>query len=452
LLANSGASWTVGVDIHCEGTTVENTIQVRPARRLRGEARVGGDKSISHRAVLLAGFSQGVTRIVDLSPSEDVASSLRCLQRLGVPVERPSDTEVIIRGRAGRFAQPPGILDCGNSGTTIRLLSGLLAGQSFTSVLDGDDSLRRRPMRRVIQPLALMGAQIEAREAGYAPLVITGRSPLRAIVHTPEVASAQVKSCVLLAGLQAEGLTTVREIRQTRDHTERMLPAFGVAVQKESLSVSVQGPTVPTSPGTLRVPGDPSSAAYLWAAAAALPGSEVTVRDVGINPTRAVILDALRRMKADVRVENVRLWCGEPVADVTVRGTGNLVGLEVGEALVPLLIDELPLLAVLSAVSAGTSRLTGAEELRVKESDRIATVVTNLQRMGARIEEARDGWTIEGPAELHGAELDSFGDHRIAMAMTVAALLARSESRIRNPECVAISFPRFFEQLEALRD
>ncbi|MDZ7373217.1 MAG: 3-phosphoshikimate 1-carboxyvinyltransferase [candidate division KSB1 bacterium] len=430
---------------------MSETRTIRPARRLVGEAKVGGDKSISHRAVLLAGFAQGTTRIVNLSTSLDVASSLRCLRALGVAMEQTSATELVIRGRAGRFAPPARTLDCGNSGTTMRLLSGLLAGQPFTSRLDGDDSLRRRPMRRILVPLERMGATVGARDGNFPPIVITGTRPLRPITHRPEVASAQVKSCVLLAGLQADGQTTVSEVRQTRDHTERMLPIFGISIRKESLSVCVQGPSVPLSPGLLQVPGDPSSAAFLWAAAAALPGSQVTVRDVGINPTRAVILDVLRSMRVDVRVENVRLWGGEPVADVTVRGDGRLQAIDIGESLVPLLIDELPILGVLCAVGSGSARLSGAAELRTKESDRIRSVVTNLRRMGAKIEETPDGWIIEGGHALQGAELDSFGDHRIAMAMTVAALLASGESTIRGAECVAVSFPDFFEQIEALR-
>lgn len=428
----------------------QTAIRIEPARKVSGTVAVPGDKSISHRAVLLAAFASGTTRIENVSTSADVESSIRCVEMLGAEVSR-NVGYVTIRGCAGRFRKPVGTLDAGNSGTTIRLLSGLLAGQSFTSTIDGDESLRRRPMRRIIVPLERMGARIQAREEGYAPLTITGRSPLRSIEFQPETASAQVKSCILLAGLQADGITTVREVRQTRDHTERMLPSFGARIEKEGLAVRVHGPATLSSPGKVAVPGDPSSAAYLWAAAALLPDSHVTVRDVCINPTRAAILDVLRSLGAKVETENVRIWSGEPVADVTVGSAEHIRPIDIEEAQVPLLIDELPLIGVLCAYADGISALRGAQELRVKESDRISTTVTNLRRMGVEVEEKPDGWVIHGKGTLRAAELDSFGDHRIAMAFAVAALAARGVSRIHNAECVSISFPSFFEVLDGLR-
>ncbi len=424
--------------------------RVLPASSVTGDVRVPGDKSISHRAVLLGAIAKGVTEISGLSTSADVRSSLRCVQALGALIEETPEGKVLIKGSGGHLKAPTEVLDAGNSGTTVRLLSGILAGQPFETTLDGDSSLRCRPMRRVIVPLEQMGAAFEARDGQYLPLTVTGKQPLRAIRYQPPVASAQVKSSVLLAGLFAEGTTVVKEIRPTRDHTERMLVAFGAPVEQHGLEVRVTGPAA-LHATAVHVPGDPSSAAFLWAAAALFPGSRVTVRRVGTNPTRIAFLDVLRAMGAQVTFENESEQCGEPVADVTVEGPSHLQPVQIGADQVPLLIDELPLLAVLAAYARGTSEVTGAEELRVKESDRIATTATNLRTLGAKVDERQDGWIIEGSTELHGGRVDSFGDHRIAMAMAVAGLRTREAVEIEGAECVDISFPDFFEVLDGLR-
>ena len=425
------------------------TKRIEPATAIHGDVDVPGDKSISHRAVLLGAIAEGTTEISGLSTSADVASSLRCVEMLGAKVEHNGDL-LVLRGCAGEFQPPSSALDAGNSGTTVRLLAGLLAGHPFSTTLDGDASLRRRPMRRVISPLQQMGASFKAREGQYLPLTVTGRRPLRATSYSPPVASAQVKSSVLLAGLFAEGVTQVREIRATRDHTERMLPAFGAQVERHGLEVSVKGPSVLRG-ASVEIPGDPSSAAFLWAAAAILPGSRIRVKRVGVNPTRVAFLDVLREMGASVRVEDQSEQCGEPVADVTVEASESLNPVEITAERVPLLIDELPLVAVLASFAAGTSVVSGAEELRVKESDRIHTTAANLRALGAEIEERQDGWTIHGVTELRGGSVHSYGDHRIAMAMAVAGLRSREGVEIEGAECVEVSFPNFFEVLSAVR-
>ena len=437
---------------------------IRPAKRLRGRARVPGDKSVSHRAAILAALARGRTRVMNFSSSADCASTLACLAALGVPVEREPGA-VLIDG-AGRapgawsFAEPAGPLDCGNSGTTMRLMAGVLAAQPFAATLAGDDSLSRRPMRRVVEPLELMGARVSTRE-GRAPLRVEGRRPLKAVEYAAPVASAQVKSCLLLAGLGAAGRTVVREPEPTRDHTERMLGWLGAGVGGEAADgggrvVSVEGPAL-FEARDIEVPGDLSSAAFLLAAAALLPGSELSVEGVGLNPTRTEILDTLRALGADVRVEPEGGRSNEPAGRVVVRGGEGLRprpgASVVGGRAVARLIDELPVLAVVGAHAEGGLEIRDAAELRVKESDRISAVVSNLRAMGARVEELEDGLRVEGGRRLSGARLDSFGDHRVAMAFAVAALAARGESFIEGAEaCVGVSFPEFFPLLESVAE
>ncbi len=423
--------------------------RIPPASSVAGVVKVPGDKSISHRAVLLGAIAEGETRILGLSTSADVRSSLRCVEALGADVKKDGDVHVV-RGRAGRFLPASGVLDAGNSGTTVRLLSGLLAGQPFETTLDGDASLRRRPMQRVMIPLAKMGATFRAREDQYLPLTVKGRRPLAAISYRLPVASAQVKSSILLAGLFADGTTRVREIRRTRDHTERMLVAFGAQLEQRELEISLSGPALLRA-AEVHVPGDPSSAAFLWAAAALFPGAQVTVREVGVNPTRVAFLDILAEMGARVTVENRSNQCGEPVADVTVEGPHELRAIRISGEQVPLLIDELPLLAVLAAFARGTSEVSEAGELRVKESDRIATTAANLQEIGVKIDARPDGWIIQGTEEVVGGSVRSYGDHRIAMAMAIAGLRSREGVEIDEAECVDVSFPNFFEVLDELR-
>ncbi|MFL6335219.1 MAG: 3-phosphoshikimate 1-carboxyvinyltransferase [Pyrinomonadaceae bacterium] len=446
-------------------------MRIRPAGRLRGRARVPGDKSVSHRAAMLAALARGSTTITNFASSVDCSSTLECLRRLGVVVERDGATVRVegvgdVDGRQ-RFQAPASELDCGNSGTTMRLLAGVLAAQPFASVLTGDESLSGRPMRRVMEPLAKMGARLSAVD-GHAPLTIEGQRPLRAVRYEMPVASAQVKSCVLLAGLGAEGRTEVVEpLTQTRDHTERMLRWFGVEVWTEESTdeadeaghvvVSVEGGSRLTA-RNLTVPGDISSAAFPVAAAALLPGSRLELEGVGLNPTRAAVLDALRRLGVALSVEDERESSNEPTGLISVRGDGGLKPLTPGAnvirgAAVAQLIDELPVLAVVGTCVEGGLEIRDARELRVKESDRIATTVANLRAMGARVEEFEDGLRVEGPVRLRGARLQSYGDHRIAMAFAVAGLAAEGETLIEGAEeCVAVSFPEFFPLLESLTE
>jgi 3-phosphoshikimate 1-carboxyvinyltransferase len=442
---------------------------IRPARRLRGRLRVPGDKSVSHRAAMLASLAAGQTRIENFSSSADCASTLEALRGLGVLIER-NGSVVTVEGAGTNddggqhFRQPASELDCGNSGTTMRLLAGLLAAQPFASTLTGDESLSGRPMRRVMEPLGLMGARLSAVD-GHAPLRVEGRRPLRSIRYEMPVASAQVKSCVLLAGLGAEGCTEVVEPRaQTRDHTERMLRWFGVEVETRELSdeggrvvVSVEGGSR-LKARDLTVPGDISSAAFPVAAAALLPGSELELEGVGLNPTRAAVLDALRALGCALSVEDERETSNEPTGLIRVRSADGLTPTTPGAnvirgALVAQLIDELPVLAVVGTAVEGGLEIRDARELRVKESDRITTTVANLRAMGAEVEEFEDGLRVEGPVRLRGARLQSYGDHRIAMAFAVAALAAEGETFIEGAEeCVAVSFPEFFTLLESLTE
>ena len=447
---------------------------------MRGRASVPGDKSVSHRAGLLAAIACGRTTITNYSSSADCASTLEVLGGLGVSVERDGSTVRVegagvgqrVDGGVAVLSQPSAPLDCGNSGTTMRLLAGLLAAQAFTSTLVGDESLSRRPMRRVVEPLELMGARLTT-EDGHAPLRVERRRPLRAIEYTTPVASAQVKSCVLLAGLGARGRTRVRESEPTRDHTERMLRWFGVEVATGFERVGEDGRAGAGEPGyyyaelegparlvarDFAVPGDISSAAFLVAAAALLEGSELHVEGVGLNHTRAGVLETLRALGADVRETDLGERCNEPVGDVRVRGAGRLKPASKGSnvlrgSAIPTLIDELPLLAVVGSQAEGGLEIRDARELRVKESDRISAVVENLRAMGAQVEEYEDGLRVEGPVRLRGARVRSFGDHRIAMAFAVAALTAEGETFIEGAEeCVAISFPEFFPLLESVTE
>jgi 3-phosphoshikimate 1-carboxyvinyltransferase len=450
-------------------------MRVEPARRLRGVLRLPGDKSISHRAAIMAALARGRTVIRNYASSEDCAHTLSCLEGLGVSLERDGATvSVNGRGREGLRA-PRAPLDCGNSGTTMRMLAGVLAGQGFASVLTGDASLRSRPMRRVIEPLERMGASLSAQD-GRAPLKIEGRRPLRALRYEMPVASAQVKSCVLLAGLQAEGRTEVLERGgPTRDHTERMLRWFGLELETthreeggQSLDLfAVEGPAqLAGRDGT--VPGDISSAVFFLAAAALLPGSELLIEGVGLNPTRTRVLSTLGRLGADVQAEAVSAVSSgeqssegdfnEPSGRISIRGSrAGLAPREPGRSnilsgpLIAQLIDELPMLAVLGTQVSGGLTIRDAGELRLKETDRISATVENLRAMGAEVEEYEDGLAVAGGARLRGARLDARGDHRIAMASAVAALVAEGPSEIDGAaECVGVSFPGFFSVLESV--
>lgn len=432
--------------------TVSRATLVRPARAVRGALRVPPDKSISHRYALFAALADGPTTIAGYSTGADCQSTLGVLEALGVGVTRTATAagqDVHIVGRPGGFVPPSGPLDCGNSGTTMRLVSGLLASQPFTSTLIGDASLTSRPMRRVMTPLMAMGAELTASDGGRPPLRITG-APLHGITHTPEVPSAQIKSAVLLAGLRASGTTTVREPAPTRDHTERGLTAFGVAVTRTAGGdISVEGGAQLTGGLSLTVPGDPSATAFLAVAAAGLPGSRIDIEDVGLNPTRVALFDVLRRAGADVTTDVTGDWHGEPVGRVRI-ATGERLDVVVTPEEVPLLIDELPALAAL-ATFGGSIVVTGAAELRVKESDRISALVAGLRAMGADVDEFPDGFAVRGSRRLTGGVVDARHDHRLAMSFAVAALGATHPTEIHGAEVAAVSFPGFFAVLDGLR-
>jgi 3-phosphoshikimate 1-carboxyvinyltransferase len=429
-------------------------MKIRPAKTIKGTLSLPGDKSISHRAAILAALAEGTTRIENFAPGADCASTLSCLRQLGVEIERDGDTVIVHGVGMNGLKAPTTELDCGNSGTTMRLLAGVLAGQNFTSTLTGDESLSKRPMQRIVEPLTQMGAEIEST-AGHAPLKIIGKHPLKAISYKLPKPSAQLKSCILLAGLFADGETTVVESIPTRDHTERMLPHFAVKVgyeEKEGVKYISVSDDAQLIARDLIVPGDISSAAFFMVAAACLKDSELTLRDLGINPLRGEIINLLRQFGADIQVENERSLGEEPVGDVTVRGVGlhwDKDGIVCRERTASL-IDEIPIAAVFSTqIIGGGVPIHDAEELRVKESDRIKSVVKNLRSMGAYVDEFPDGLHAQD-SKLKGAVVDPFGDHRIAMAFAVAGLLAEGETEILNAECVDISYPGFFETLERL--
>ena len=421
---------------------------IQPAVSLKGKLQVPGDKSISHRSVMLGAISEGVTEAENFLAGADCLSTISCFQQMGVRILREG-TRVRIYGKGLHgLTKPEDVLDAGNSGTTVRLLSGILSGQEFSSEITGDDSIRRRPMNRVIRPLTMMGADVRARyENSCAPLIITGR-PLTGISYQSPVASAQVKSCVLLAGLYADGPTSVTEPALSRDHTERMLRYFGADLTSSGTTASLL-PGRPLCGSGIRVPGDISSAAYFIAAASLIPGSEIILENVGINPTRDGFLRAAAQMGADIQILREYSDGPEPAADLLVR-SARLHGTTIEGDLIPALIDEIPMLAVMGAFAEGTTVIRDASELKVKESYRIATITENLLAMGADVTPAEDGLTIRGGAPLKGCVIDPHMDHRIAMSFAVAALAADGESRLLQKDCVSISYPMFFRDLSAL--
>lgn len=458
-------------------------ITIRPARNLTGAVRPPGDKSISHRYAILSSLAEGETLLENYSTGADCRSTLRCFEAMGVEV-RFEEAGVRVQGAGLRGLKvPAGDLDAGNSGSTIRMMAGILASQPFATRIGGDASLSRRPMQRVIDPLRQMGARIEAGEKGRPPLeFFPVDHPLQAIEYTLPVASAQVKSCLLLAGLYAQGATVVVEPQPTRDHTEIALHHFGVTVRRGREGIRVNGPAEKlTAPGTYRIPGDPSSAAFFLCAGALFPESTLVIDDVSLNPTRAVLLDVLRRMGAEIDIVNVEDRGGELVGTLTVSGPRGVASYGRGTTLVPAggslsaavgasagstrlrgtqisgaeavaLIDEIPVLAVLATATEGGIEFSDAAELRVKESDRIATVAANLRAMGAQCTEKPDGLIVPGGQKLHGAVLESFGDHRIAMAFSIAGLIAEGETTVREAECASISYPEFYATVERIAE
>jgi len=431
-------------------------MKLSPAARLTGRLTVPGDKSISHRAAIIASLAEGSSNIQNYSSSQDCASTLACLRSLGVSVEqRGSRVRIEGRGALG-YSEPQVALDCGNSGSTMRMLAGVLAAQDFESVLTGDNSLRSRPMQRVVEPLSLMGARI-VTDNGKPPMRIAGSTKLRAIRYELPVPSAQVKSCILLAALNAEGFSEVIEARgPTRDHTERMLKWFGVPAEIHPLPVNTIGLRGPVrfSAREIMIPGDISSAAFFIGAAALLSGSDLTIEGVGLNPTRSRLISLLQSLGCAIETTGEHEVCNEPIGNVTIRGgdCSNSSQLPVrleGEVIAEL-IDELPLLAVIGCQLTGGLEIRDATELRSKETDRIAATVINLRAMGADVEEFSDGFRVSGQTRLRGASLSTFGDHRIAMAFAVAALIAAGESQLDDPGCVGVSFPEFFDLLDSV--
>ena len=410
---------------------------------------VPGDKSIAHRAVIFTSIARGRSRIWNLSAGEDNLRTVQAFKDLGVKIWRDGEA-LCVEGKGWEgLSAPDKVINCGNSGTTMRLLAGVLAGRPFVSRLDGDASLRLRPMQRIIDPLGRMGAEISGRNGeGVAPLEIRGRSLRGARLVLP-IASAQVKSAILLAGLQAEGTTSVEEPQQSRNHTEIMAEAFGAQLKVEGRCVVLNGPQSLVA-RDVRVPGDLSSAAFFIVAAASMPGSEIVIRGVGCNPTRSGVIDVLRRMGAVIELIRPRDEAGEAVADLRVWGK-RLRGVEIGPEMVARTIDEYPILCVAAALAEGVTTISGAKELRYKESDRIATMTTELRKLGVRVEECEDGMRIEGRGGLQGASLRSYGDHRVAMALAVAGLAADGGAEIDDSACADTSFPGFFDLLSAVR-
>lgn len=414
---------------------------------LRGVVHVPGDKSISHRAVMFGALAKGTTSVTHFLEGADCLSTISCFQKMGIEIEKQDD-KVLIHGKGLRgLNSPREILDAGNSGTTTRLIAGILAGQKFISELDGDASLRSRPMKRIMDPLNAMGADIRCRgENNCLPLRIVGH-PLTAIHYTSPVASAQVKSCVLLAGMYADGVTSVTEPFLSRNHTEIMLRSFGADIRSEGTTVSIR-PEPDLLAQDITVPGDISSAAFFIAAGLLTPGSEILLKNVGINPTRAGILKVCQDMGADITLLNAD-YSGEPAADILVR-TSSLKGTVIQGADIPTLIDELPIIAVMAAFAGGTTVIRDAAELRVKESDRIAVMTDNLRRMGADVEETEDGMIIHGGRPLHGAVIDPRLDHRVAMSFAVAGTVCEGTMDILDGDCVRISYPDFYKNLYSL--
>jgi 3-phosphoshikimate 1-carboxyvinyltransferase len=443
-------SESTGEPVH---TTTEERL-IRPARNVYGSLRLPGDKSISHRYGMLAAFAEGTSHFANFSTGADCASTLACMQTLGATVHSAEDGTIEVTGVAGhvtgQVAGTDHLLDCGNSGSTMRMLSGLLAPQQGSFTLIGDPSLSRRPMERIRKPLEAMGAKLTLTE-GHAPLTIQGR-PLQPIDYTTPVPSAQVKTCVLLAGLQTSGTTTVRESIRTRDHSELALRAFGAELTRERDSVSITGPQVLHAIDAI-VPGDISSAAFFLCAASLFPGSTLLLDSLGLNPTRASLLDVLTSLGARIAVLHLEEKNAELVGSVQISAPAQGLGTaEVSGTLAAQLIDELPVLAAIAPYTTGGIRIRDAKELRVKESDRIALVAKNLRAMGAEVEEFEDGLDVPGGQTLHGATIDSGGDHRIAMAFSVAALRAQGDTLIQGSESAAISFPEFFDLLDLIAE
>jgi len=416
---------------------------------LKGEVTVPGDKSISHRAVIIGSLAKGKTRIIEPSRGDDNLRTLNAFRMMGIEVDEPKVDQLIINGRGlYGLTEPEDVIDAGNSGTTVRLLTGLLTGQRFFSVITGDRYLRKRPMKRVVEPLSSMGAKIWGRENGnFAPLAING-TRLNPIDYVSPIASAQVKSAILLAGLYADGVTKITEPSLSRDHTERMLRFFGANLKRKANSVSIAGGSN-LEGRELEIPGDISSAAFFIVAALIIPNSEVFLKRVGVNPSRTGILEVLKKMGANIQLLNEYETWGEPVADILVK-TSRLKGTKIDGDLIPKTIDELPILSLAASVAEGDTVIKDAKELRVKETDRIKAVASELKKFGAEVEEFDDGMRISGKDKLMGCNCQSFGDHRIAMSLIIAGLMASGKTVVEDTSCIGTSFPEFRDKLFSL--
>lgn len=413
---------------------------------IQGEIEVAADKSISHRALMISAIAEGKSCIKNFLYADDCISTMKCLRKLGVEIADKKG-EIIVNGKGLNLKEPSGDLDAGNSGTTTRLLSGILAGQNFLSKITGDESLSKRPMKRIIDPLKKMGARINARENNFLPIKIMG-GKLNPIDYNSKIASAQIKSCVLLAGLYAEGITTFTEPHKSRDHTERMLKSFGAEIKASKNTVTIKG-IANLKALDIFVPGDISSAAFFIVAATILKNSKLIIKNVGINPTRTGIIDIMTRMGAKISVENERTINSEPIADIIVE-SAQLKSAVIKGYDIPRLIDEIPVIAVAATQAEGETIISEATELRVKETDRLKAVATELKKMGADIEELEDGLIIRGPTKLKGAKVESYNDHRMAMSLTIASLVADGKTTVTNPGCVNISFPSFYNTLKKI--
>ncbi len=428
---------------------MSDNIQLKKAKKLKGSITPPPDKSITHRAIILSSLAKGESRIKNFLDSEDTMSTLDAFRMLGVDIKKKS-SELIVEGKGLRgLSEPANVIDCRNSGTTIRLVSGVLAGNPFLSVLTGDDSLRTRPMKRVILPLQKMGADIRGRDQDTLPPIVIKGSKLNAITYTMPVASAQIKSAILLAGLYAEGETEIIEPIKSRDHTERMLPFYGAELQINNLNVRIKGASELKS-SDISVPGDFSSAAFFIVAGMLIKNSDLKIKNVCINQTRTGLIGVLKSMGVDIKFLNEKKICGEPVADIYCKPATGFKAVTIDKKMIPGLIDEFPIICIAASQADGITTIRGAEELRVKESDRIKAMAKGLKKMGVEVEEHNDGLSIKGNAALKGAVIDSYKDHRIAMAFSVAALIAQGTTTIKGTSSVNISFPGFFKILKQL--
>ena len=424
------------------------TLQIKPAKKLSGEISVQGDKSISHRAVILGSIAEGTTRVTNFLPSEDCIRTIKAFEAMGINIEMNRNTLIINGKGLNGLTEPNDVMDMGNSGTSARLLCGLLSGQPFFSVMTGDSSLRRRPMKRVADPLRMMGATIWGRGGGdFLPMCIKG-SEIKGITYKLPVASAQVKSAILFAGLYAKGITSVEEITTSRDHTERMMVYFGINLMRKGSILIVEGGEKPSAK-EVEVPGDISAAAFFMVGASLIEGSEVVIKDVGINPTRTGIIDILRKMGASIEISNQREMGAEPAGDIRIK-SALLKGVEIKGDIIPRCVDELPVICIAAAVAEGETVIKDASELRVKESDRIAVMAECLSRVGVEVETYPDGIRIKGGRGFKGTVCNSHGDHRIAMSMAIAGLITEGEMTIEDTECINTSFPEFEETLRKL--